>query len=436
MIRPRELARALRAAVGVDEFTLAHMRMHGWRRSVGVDSGNAQVELACETLRAHIFADTRRGRGSSQVQIDGLRSVSAQIRDGTARALAAIGPAWQLRPPSAPARVLVSDPGWQHEARDIVDETMQDFIAHLPAGMRALQTSLAFARTDERAIVSNGFDNRYRHTLLSGFASLQAEGGRVVPMRIAARRQSELHWPEFFASAQRLSRDFASAGPLLGQVCDLVLPSDCCVPQAPQNLGLWAPLAAQCSAERYREGTARYGLGQSITKAPVRGEALSMSSEGSAEFGLQSAPFGPEGQSVRRFAIVKAGKAAGFSIDHREASLRKSEANGGVRNVHIGPGSQSRADIMRPGERPVLFVEKLHSIACDERGRVVLHIDSATLREEEGDSGVKELRNVGGVVSGDLYQWLEEAYYSHDMRGVHGSLYPEAIRFNNLRVLS
>lgn len=436
MIRSKQLTRALQAAVGVDEFTVTHTRVEGWQRSVGDDTGNAQMEKVGETLQAHIFTDTRRGRGSSRVQIDELRSLSVQIRDGTARALAAIGPAWQLRPPSAPARVVVSDPAWQHEARDIVDETMQDFTANLPAGMRALQTELAFARTDESTIVSNGFENRYRHTLLSLFAIVQAEGGRAMPMQLHARRQSELQWTEFFARAEKLSRNFSSAGALLGQSCDLVLRSESYVSRAPDDLGLWAPLAEQCSAKRFREGTARYGLGQSITQSPPRGDALSMSSEGSAEFGLQSAPFGPEGESVRRFAIVEAGVSAGLSIDHREASLRGSEANGGVRNVHIGPGTQSLLEILRPGQRPVLVVDRLESIASDERGRMVLHIDCATLHEENGDSGVQERRSLGGVISGDLYQWLKEAYYSREMHSAHGSRSPKAIRFNNLRVLA
>lgn len=434
MMRPRALAGALSAAVGIDEYIVSHRRLEGVRRTVG--SGTSEEELGGSTLAAQLFADRREGRGQCHVQIRDERPLSPQIRDATARALAATGPSWHLRPPSAPARVHVSDSEWQHAPREIVDQALQDFISNLPSGVRALQVQLDFAREDLGVIASNGFDDHYRRTGLSVRAVLQAGSGQAVPLHMHARQRSDLHWQESIAAAARLSMDYRTATPLTARSCDLVFRSDAYAPRDEADFGMWTPLVQQCSAERFRSGIARYTIGQSITPDAARGQPLTMHSDGTRDFGLHSAPFGDDGQPVRRFAMVDKGIAAGHAVDHREAALGATTANAGVRGLQIAGGAHSMEELMSPGERPLLVVDRLSTLATEPRGRIAMHIDLATWRTQPAGQSVHEERCVGGVLCGDLYHWLTDAYYSREMHEMLWCRAPKVIRVNGLQVHS
>ena len=159
-----------------------------------------------------------------------------------------------------------------------------------------------------------------------------------------------------------------------------------------------------------------------------------MRSDGTTDFGLHSAPFGDDGQPVRRFAMVDKGIAAGHAVDHREAALAATTANAGVRGLQIEGGTQSVEELMSPGERPLLVVDRISKLATDPRGRIAMHLDFATWRRQALGQSVHEERSLGGVLCGDLYHWLEDAYYSNEMHDLLWCRVPKAIRFNGVRV--
>ncbi len=433
MMAVENIVRALRGSVGVAEFIVTQRRVDELRRHVGTQSSlDRRREQISE---AQLFVDRRQGRGQSRLQLLEEQALPAQIRDASVRALASIGPSWRLQPPAAPARVTVSDRGWQHAPAEIIESALEQFISHLPSDMRALELDLVFSRDSQETVVSTGLHGSFERTLLAVSAKLQKGTARPIPVQWMARRQADLAWQEGMQRASRLSLDYQDAKPLEASAVDVLLLADAYAPTAIDDYGIWTAIVEQCSAELFRHGMARYGLGQAITPVPASGDTLGASSDGTIDYALHSAPFSSDGQAVRRFPLVQQGLAAGHAIDHREAALAGMSANGGVRNLSIAGGSKSLEELMIPGGRPLLIVERVAQVQASPRGSLLLQIDCARSVRKSA-TGPQEERTRGGVLSGDIYQWLEHAYYSREMHSSPGYRGPKGIRFDGLWVQS
>jgi predicted Zn-dependent protease len=199
---PGRLIEALESTLGVDEFIVSERRRVALVRPLG-EGEERRVEG--RELEAHLFVDHERGRGQSRFLVPPDGDLRTLVRDSAVRALSALGPSWRLRPPAAPARVNVSDVNWQRSLEDSIEALEEVFRSHLPSSLRVLEGEIELSRVDTRALLSNGFDNRYRSTEARVSLRLQAEGGEPVPLRMHARRRKDLRWAEELAGAEQRS---------------------------------------------------------------------------------------------------------------------------------------------------------------------------------------------------------------------------------------
>ena len=138
-----------------------------------------------------------------------------------------------------------------------------------------------------------------------------------------------------------------------------------------------------------------------------------------------------DGQPVRRFDIAREGVAAGLALDQREAALAGVGGNGGVRNLVVGTGTRSLQQLQTPSGRPLLVVHVLGDVHTQARGQLFLPIEVAQWWKP-GSAGPSTV--VGGTLSGNIFQWLGEAYFSAEEANYLWYRGPRAIRFNNQKL--
>src|SRR5690606_17040714 len=87
-------------------------------------AGQLERQVEERVIDVAVFRDVRRGRGCARLRIAGDVDPGALVSEAAVRAAHAVGPAWSLPPPAAPARVDVADPALASE-RDL-SEAVRD----------------------------------------------------------------------------------------------------------------------------------------------------------------------------------------------------------------------------------------------------------------------------------------------------------------------
>jgi predicted Zn-dependent protease len=176
----------------------------------------------------------------------------------------------------------------------------------------------------------------------------------------------------------------------------------------------FTPIVAQADGTAARQGLTRYQPGQSIFgDRELAGDPITIESDGSLAHAWNSQPFGDLGEPIRRFTLVRRGRAAGLALDLKEAALRKEPPNGGVRNLMVSPGRASFDALLTAATAP-LEVEELSWLEADPRtGRVVAEISLAHVRNGAGGrSGRRPV--TGGIIVGNVFDWLARARLSSE----------------------
>ena len=429
---PRSLLKALQASKVVDEYIVSMRDQKVLRRPL--TKGHGLERREGRVLEAKIFVDRGLGRGHSHFFVPPDAEPRWLIEQSASRALGALGPSWRLEPPSAPALLELQDKAWADDFETSMDQLTEEFQKQLPKNLTLLQGIIEMELVDARSVLSNSFDNHFGSTRVRISAQLKAQNGEPVRMEIDVRRRKDLHLQKHFVSAERSSLERASQIANASGECDLLLMSSAYAPQADDDYGIWTPLAKQCSAALAAEGMAKYRVGQAILPNPAQADPLTIRSDGTRSFGLRSAPFDSDGQAVRRFSMVNEGRAAGQSVNYREAARQEIIANGGVRDLVVASGKTALAELKMPGERPLLVVRRLSDLHAEARGGLLLRVDSSELRERDPAGATQVKATGGGVLCGNLYTWLQDARFSRERQNLHWFEGPKAIRFNKLRL--
>jgi hypothetical protein len=362
----------------------------------GAGAGTPGVRTVRTTeLAARLHVDGPTGRGSAELLIDAPDppdSIDARIDEALQRAGVSIGPGWRSSPPGAPAKVTVG------EARLREPQAIaRGLIETIAGAARQRDAELVdSAATVERAVVAienkRGLTARWQETLLGFDARVAAAGATARARQWARRRTGLLPGSAIEAAAARAKARAAASETPAGRRPILlraaVLGGD--------GAAILGALAALADATLHRQGLARARLGAAIVEgAPAAAEPLSLSSDGTLAWGLESAPLAEYGEPVRRFPIVDDGVLVGLSLDEREAALRGVPPNGGVRNLTVGVGRSGAAALRGDG---VLEIEELAHVDLEPlTGRVALGIGLATLHEGGATRAV-----IGREVQGDL----------------------------------
>lgn len=372
-----------------------------------------------------VHLDVPRGRGTAKLEIASLHGDAIDLVDQALDlAGAAVGPSWQSTPPAAPAKVALLDA--KLETADLADVASK-LLATLerPAGA-AVTSSIEVMREFVTVHASSGFHTGWNASSLRG-AALIVVGGRSLEVTREARRIGDLALSEGLADAARDLGLLATAtAPTPGR-CAIVLRSDALLHGG--GLGAWSVFADHASAEIERQGLTRYRLRSPIAPGVDQiAEPLTITSDGALDFATRSAPVGDEGDAVRRFPLIERGISVGLGMSMREAARRRTDPNGGVRNLVVGVGTW---DGPLPGRRTI-EVRRLRSLSIDPyTGDASLEIALGIERD-----GATERVITGGTLRLDLVGSLARARRSATLlqRGPYTG--PEAVLIEDAELLT
>ena len=373
------------------------------------------------TLTVH--HDSPAGRGSAHVTIDAVdEDAEAFVEQVAAVARASIGPTWLSRPLAAPARIKLADPALENRAPvDVASELIKKLSR--PADVTA---SATITRDQVFLVTRAGLHTEWSETSYR-VDMLTTVGQRSLVVGRDARHREGLDLTVALINASEDLKLLARAGAPTAGKCALVLASDALLHD---GIGVWAAFVSQADAVVERQGLTRYRERAPIVPgADQIGEPLTIASDGALDFGVRSAPVGDEGDAVRRFAIVERGIAAGLGLSPREAALRGRDANGGVRNLIVGPGSWSGAVDASSGR--VVEVRRLRSLAIDPyTGEAALEI---ALAIDHTKSGARPF--AGGSLRIDLIAALARAKRSAALlvRGAYKG--PQAVLIERAEII-
>jgi PmbA protein len=429
-----DLAGALRRAPAAAEWVAAARTRVVGAVGHGADEGR-RVDRRTE-LTATVFRDLPAGRGAAQVAIPGSAPIGEAVTAALAQASSAVGPAWSMVAPAAPAQVDVDDPALAvGEADDAAEAiatevyaAVRDRRAAALAGgpLEVVSIAIEVVRDDLELSTSQGLHAAWSATE-ARVTALLAAGGRTTIAEARARRHDGLELavaiPE---AAERLGALPAAAPPPAGSYA-VVLRLAALAPLA--GRGLLDVFAAQADAALVRQGLSRWRPGQAVVEdATADPEPLTIVSDGTLPYGLRSAPVGDQGEPVRRFTLVERGIARDLAFDQREAALAGARPNGGVRNLAVAPGATPAAELAAGG--PVLDVAELAWIDLDPRtGAFTADIGFGWLRDGGAATPVR-----GAILRGDAVALLAHARRSREVarRGsYHG---PVAVRLPPIAV--
>ena len=437
----------------------AHLERRGgaWSLVERVQDIAFAAEQPARQRRAHrtrltliVHQDVPRGRGTARVELDPLDASPGDVVDqAIALALATIGPAWTSTPPAAPAKVDLVDP-------DLIKRELDAVAAGTLARLRrpdGVTTTAAVTALREKVtvIAGSGFHATWLATSLRGDAVLAAGDHRLAVSR-QARRTDDFDLDAALADAAADLALLAAAGPPSPGPCALWLGPDALLPgtgddaagasaaaAGTRDHGLWTIFALQADAAVERQGLTRYRLRAEVARgASQLAEPLSITSNGALDFAALSVPVTDDAVAIRSFPLIDRGIAIGLGLSPREAALRHTDPNGGVRNLIVAPGTWSpgpaaASDGGPGGPAPggpaaaaagrTLELRRLHAVDIDPyTGEATLDI-ALGLEHRPGRPASAAVPFTGGTIRLDLIAALAHARRSSQLLrrgGYHG----------------
>jgi hypothetical protein len=320
-----------------------------------------------------VHQDAPRGRGSARLDVDGSDGSADDLVDqAISLALAAVGPAWSSAPPAAPARVDIAD---DELGKRELDAVARNTLARLrrPAHV-TITASAEILREKVTVIASSGFHTSWIATALradavvstatgtgTGSGTGTGTGDRSLAISREARRTDDLQLDAALADAAADLLHLAAAGPPTPGPCALWLGPEALLHG--DDHGVWTIFAHLADSAVERQGLTRYRWRSEIIPGAAQlAEPLSITSNGALDFATRSTPVTDEAVAIRRFPLIQRGIAVGLGLSAREAALRNTDPNGGVRNLIVDPGSW-------PGTPPptarTIEVRRLHALSID-----------------------------------------------------------------------
>jgi predicted Zn-dependent protease len=403
-----------------------------------------------------VHQDVPRGRGSARLDVDAFDGSAGDLVDqALSLALAAVGPAWSSAPPAAPAKVnLVDDDLVKRE----LDAVARNTLARLRRPTNVTVTASAeILREKVTVIASSGFHTSWLATTLRADALLTTSAGiatdnagaatgnprtatgnartatgnsraaasnpgpatgsanptgivitnhagdRSLAISREARRADDLNLDAALADAAADLLHLADAGPPITGPCALWLGPEALLHG--DDYGVWTIFAHHADSAVERQGLTRYRWrAEIIPGAAQLAEPLSITSNGALDFATRSTPITDDAVAIRHFPIIQRGIAVGLGLSAREAALRNTDPNGGVRNLVVAPGTWPGTP--SPTTRTI-EVRRLHALSIDPyTGDATLDI---ALGLEHHPDRSEPVPFTGGTVRLDLVAALARA---------------------------
>ncbi|MEP6861795.1 MAG: metallopeptidase TldD-related protein [Deltaproteobacteria bacterium] len=324
-----------------------------------VDDDNVQRTEQRSRWQLTLHADTPAGRGTAHLAIDANeQDPDKLVAEAAILARLSAGPAWATIPPAAPARVELADPTLATGEPIAAALLIAKLVPRRPGAV--IRARVSVLRESVSVQARQSFHTEWSATL-ARIEALVTQGAHGLSVVREARRSDQLGVVAAIDDAIADLRRLASAVPYVAGPCAVILTSDALLHG---ELGVWDAFVSQADPVIARQGLTRYHPPAVIAAgAESVAEPLSITSDGALAFGVRSSPLGDEGDAVRRFPLVTRGIAAGLGLTPREAALRQTDPNGGVRNLIVDAGSWDER--VSPDQVRVIEVRRLRGLEID-----------------------------------------------------------------------
>lgn len=190
----------------------------------------------------------------------------------------------------------------------------------------------------------------------------------------------------------------------------------------------FGPLIQRLSGDSVYKKTSPYEVGTPVSTTELRGDRLTMSTDGTLPLGLATAPCDEEGVPGARTIVVENGRVRRFWANARFAHYLGIEPTGDWSNLVIEPGSRSAAELLGDGE--VLEVVRFSWFNPSRgTGDFATEMRFGYLHRDGRRVPVK-----GGAVTGNAFGALGDAYFSRETEFVGRGRVPRYLRLEGLDV--
>lgn len=432
-----QIQQALEAHPGVQDWTLRETQQDSSQLYL-IKTEPEAVRLV-HTVRydLDIYHDHDGGRGAAGISLQpgDLGGLAARLDEAVYLAGLTHNPPYTL-PPAATAypevaawdEAIATPAAAAHVARDLAAEVRAALAGETDVRLSSMELFLDSATIQLRT--STGVAAARRAT--------RAECELVVTSRDASGVESEAQdlWTRRRAAdldpAGRAVRQAGYARdslratlPTAGAVL-VVLPAETMLP-------FFAAVAFRSAAgARYRDATP-WQVGAPIAeRAAAAGpfDRLDLASDATLPYGLETRAFDDQGIAARRFSLIADGRLQRYWASQRYADYLGIEATGGIANWVLAPGPTPAADLLQPGDQPLIEVVTFSWLNPDDiTGEFVGEIRLGYQITHAGRVPIK-----GGAVSGNVFAALMHAQFSRETVRLGNYEGPALCRFHGLDV--
>jgi len=426
----------LTSVPGVSAWVLRRSRSTQHQRYLLHDRPECERTVEETTLTVTVFNQHEGGQGEASFTLFGADAPLArsQVEDAVFMASLQSNPAYALPEPAPMPAVEIRDPELSGDHRRVLDGIQERCFAAMaqeasaagqPARLSAVEIFLD--RIESEILTSAGVGASKEETsLLFDIVVLARDGDRESESHgeYNGRRLAQLNVEETVARHCRFARDTLKAELPATRKGPVVLTAGTFVP-------LLTPFKfATAGASLYRKMSPLV-VGQPVLgDRPVTGDGLTLASDATLPFGVESTPFDQEGLALKSTGVIDAGVFRAVAASKQYAEYLGVAATGSWHNAVLKPGSTSLDELLDASTGPLYHIVDFSWLNPDTiRGSFSTEI---RLAYEITPSGTRPIK--GGSFAGNVYDAFATAHFAREMelRGdYHG---PVGIRFEALQV--
>jgi predicted Zn-dependent protease len=398
------------------------MHDHAAPESAGQPAGPARGWSTVTVLASELAAPER---------------LAARLRDGVYMASVANNPPYDL-PAAPPAPYLpvqtvdpaLADPAALANALEEARAALERAVAVEP-GVRLASAEFYATLTQSELQNSHGLTAQSAGTqVFLDFILIARDGEREAEVHgeLRRRRMGDLVIPQMVAAHARFARDTLRAETPATYQGPVILSGMALTGMA----NLFAPVAFHASAEARFKGLARIKVGEPITGVPLRGDALTVTSDPTRPFFAKTAPYDAEGTAAASVTVIEQGVLRTVWANQRYGQYLDVPVTGEFGNLVIELGQRSLAELRTPPpERPIYEVVEFSALFPD----FITGDISSEIRlgyRYDPDGRVTPIK--GGTLAGNLFTALSDVQLSREAFSNSDYYGPAAFRFGALTI--
>lgn len=186
------------------------------------------------------------------------------------------------------------------------------------------------------------------------------------------------------------------------------------------------PMVTHCFARWKHMGISKYQLDEYITNRPIIGDKITLTSNPLVPYNADAEAFDDDGVPAQQITLIKDGRFKEYLASKRYADYLGMKPTGPLGVIQVKPGSKSMAQLFSSKKVIYEIVAFSSFVPNDVSGDFTAEIRLGYMHD-----GEKRVPFKGGMLTGNIFDLMSNAYFSKETDKMPGYLGPKAIRFEN-----